>query len=320
MAAVYATKLQPTTSTEQFLDDDHPLQRAATILDQAFPQTQRDETSKIHFIWGLERTNRQGVNQLLDPEFVGNAAFVDNFVFNKRCQTAMLNACDALKVDDGLDEFIKRKDGVRSVDCFVEELGAFNILDESATCEEKLSDSWKNDDWQVAPSEVNTQVGKLVLRESCKKGSDRTLENKVLDYYSDSLGWDGKSLRYVGISVDSSILNARRVQSEDVTRIHYNKFIEIATSFDETMEEVCQSKTLMTDLDQKFIFMNNQRIYRTSGVSGAMIGVAIAFSVLFIATRKLHISVFASACILGVLISVVGFITILGWTLGVIGK
>ena len=74
----------------------------------------------------------------------------------------------------------------------------------------------------------------------------------------------------------------------------------------------------MTDLDQGFIFMDNQRIYRTSGILGSMLGVVIAFGVLFIATQKLHITIFATGTILCVLISVVGSVTMLGWTLGVI--
>merc|ERR1712038_1333231 len=63
---------------------------------------------------------------------------------------------------------------------------------------------------------------------------------------------------------------------------------------------------------------NNQRIYRTSAVSGSMIGVAVAFVVLFISTRKLHIALFATLCILSVLLGVIGSVTMLGWTLGTI--
>jgi len=42
------------------------------------------------------------------------------------------------------------------------------------------------------------------------------------------------------------------------------------------------SQVLMTDLDGKFVYMNNQYILRTSALRGALIGVAIAFAVIFL--------------------------------------
>jgi len=302
-------------TTEQFLDDDHPLQRGATILSEKFTQTQRDETAKIHFVWGVDEISRKGVNQLLNPEYVGDVTFTETFEFNEECQTEMLNACIALKSDTDLEEFIQRKDGLRRVDCFVEELGAFNALGGAATCEEVKVGDWQSLAWQVSSNEISSTVGQLLNKPTCNDDDDNPTIRK---YYEDSLGFDGQSIRYVGLSVDSSILNIRRVQSETLVRKHYDKFIEVAERLDETLQGACNGKVIMTDLEQKFIFMNNQRIYRTSGVTGSMIGVAIAFGVLLLSTRKLHISAFASICILCVLISVVGCITMLGWTLGVI--
>eukprot|EP00957_Ditylum_brightwellii_P204821 15340965-Ditylum_brightwellii.AAC.1 len=73
---------------------------------------------------------------------------------------------------------------------------------------------------------------------------------------------------------------------------------------------------VMTDLNQKFIFMSNQRIYRTSAVSGSMIGVAIAFVILLISTRLVHIASFATISIFYVVVSVIGAVYLMGWTLG----
>merc|ERR1712038_1401274 len=63
---------------------------------------------------------------------------------------------------------------------------------------------------------------------------------------------------------------------------------------------------------------NNQRIYRTSAVSGSMIGVTVAFVVVFISTRKVHLALFATLSILAVRLGVIGSVTMLGWTLGTI--
>ena len=54
VAAIFTSRLEPTRSAEQFLDDNHPIQKAGTILTEEFPKTQEDETSKIYYVWGLE--------------------------------------------------------------------------------------------------------------------------------------------------------------------------------------------------------------------------------------------------------------------------
>jgi hypothetical protein len=313
VSAIYTAKLEPTTSAEQFLDEDHPLQIGVNILSNEFPKTQNDESSKIYFTWGLNSITRDGVNQLLDPEFVGEVSYSTDFTFNEECQSAILDACTKLRTDPDLQDFILDRDGLRSVDCFVEELGAFNVNND-ATCNDVQKGDWRNDNWQVAESDLEETMKKFVNQTACGEGSGQN----VRTYYADNLGWDGESIRYAGISVDSSRLDFRQVLAENVVRVHYDKFIEVAEELDKTLEGVCKTKTIMTDLDQKFIFMNNQRIYRTSAVSGSMVGVIVAFVVLFISTRKLHISLFATISILCVLIGVIGSVTIIGWTLGVI--
>jgi len=313
LASIYTSRLEPTTSSEQFLDENHPTQKGISILNDQFPRTQDDEPSKIHFVWGLEEMNRNGVNQLMNPDYVGDAAFAEGFSFNEECQTKMLEVCDSLQVDPDLEEFILRRNGLRSIDCFVSELGGYNALGGDADCNERSSDTWKSQDWQVSPDNLATTMEKFVNTTACVQG-----RSTVQNYYSDIMGWDGQSLRYAGVSVESSLFDAVTRQAEDTVRVHYNAFIKVAEKFDSTMKEACQSEVIMTDLDQIFIFMNNQKIYRTSGFTGSALGVLIAFAVLLIATRKLHIAILSSVCILCVLVSVIGSVTMLGWTLGTI--
>jgi predicted RND superfamily exporter protein len=75
---------------------------------------------------------------------------------------------------------------------------------------------------------------------------------------------------------------------------------------------------LFTDGDQKFIFMNNQTIYRTSALAGAFLGVALGFCVLLLATRSVLIAVLSSCSITCTMLTVIGTTTMLGWELGTI--
>ena len=72
----------------------------------------------------------------------------------------------------------------------------------------------------------------------------------------------------------------------------------------------------MTDLDQHFVFMNNKKMYRTSAISGIMLGVAIVFVVLLISTKKFHVALLATLSILCVLVSIIGSVLMMGFTLG----
>merc|ERR1712003_172297 len=80
--------------------------------------------------------------------------------------------------------------------------------------------------------------------------------------------------------------------------------------------ESCNGDVIMTDLDNKFVFMNNQVLYVQSAVQNSILGVAIAFVVLLISTRVFHIAFFASLSITAVLVSVLGMMVMLGWNLG----
>mmetsp|Transcript_15449 Transcript_15449/g.51850 ORF Transcript_15449/g.51850 Transcript_15449/m.51850 type:complete len:288 (-) Transcript_15449:135-998(-) len=143
----------------------------------------------------------------------------------------------------------------------------------------------------------------------------------VLDYYNelgaDQLGFDGKKLKYVAISVEAKHLDRWNNPSEAYTRKYYDWFNNLGDEFNKIAEAEC-GKVTMTDMDQKFIFMNNQMIYRTSAIQGAGIGVVIAFGVLVLATRSLLISVLSCLSILATIVSVIGLTTMMGWQLGTI--
>ncbi len=310
LTSIYTSKLEPTRTAEQSLDEDHPLQRGADILNQNFPKVQEDPGSKIYFIWGLEYVDRHGVNQLFNPEFVGNPSFAEDFEFNEQCQSKMLEACEELKTDQQFEGLIKRKDGLRSVDCFIEELGAYNVLGDAGSCDDLKKGYWKSQPWQIDPDELSTSLKSLLHRKSCYSGS--SIQSK----YSTNLGWNGTTLRFAGISIESDILDAWSTLPEDAVRAQYDVFTSFKDTLDSRMEDECQSRVIMTDLDQKFIFMNNQRIYRTSAVSGSMLGVAIAFIVLLVSTKKIHIAFFATISIFSVLVGVIGSVSMMGWTLG----
>ena len=117
-------------------------------------------------------------------------------------------------------------------------------------------------------------------------------------------------MKYAAISSESDQLDPFGRDSEFLTRKEYDQFVKLAKEADELVSVHCSGSVIMTDLDEKFVFMNNQSIYVQSAIQSAILGVCIAFVVLLISTRVFHLAFFASLSITCVLVSVVG--TMLG--------
>ena len=309
-----ATLIEATKESEQFLDEEHPLQKSLSILDQQFPTADDDLGLKVHYVWGIDQVDRTGVNRLLEPEYFGKPTFVEEFDFNEQCQTDILEFCDTLRTDPLYQDLIKRKNGLGLVYCFIEELGAFNIKGNLDDCDYVRQGEWKtaNVTWQVDPNDLVTIMPEFLKQKTCY---DEAELETVSGRYSEMIGWDGKSMRYAAVAAESAVLDPFGIDGEQFTREQYNQFVAIAEKQDK-ISQSCSGEVIMTDLDEKFVFMNNQNIYVRSAIQSACLGVAIAFVVLLISTRVFHLAFFASLSIISVLVSVVGTMVMLGWNLG----
>lgn len=310
--AVWQTsKLEATQTAEQFLDEDHPLQKSITIINTKFPTADDDAALRVYYAWGLGEVDRSGVNLLFDPEDSGKAVFLESFNFDEQCQTELVSACARLKSDAKYAGLIKREGGVGRALCFMEELAAYNVQGNLFDCEYVQKGLWKNETWQIAPENLPSVMEGFLRQLSC---NDKT--ETISGFYSNELGWDGENMKYAAISVESEVLNPFSQEAEAVTRAEYDQFVLLAKELDETVSQACAGPVIMTDLEGIFVFMNNQAIYVRSALQSSLLGVAIAFTVLLFATRVLHIAIFASFSIVSVLVSVTGTMVLLGWTLG----
>eukprot|EP00804_Cyclotella_cryptica_P024803 CCRYP_001761-RA/>CCRYP_001761-RA protein AED:0.23 eAED:0.23 QI:209/0.75/0.6/1/1/1/5/0/1089 len=308
-----ALKLEPTKENEQFLNENHPLQKSITILNEQFETANDDLGLKVYYAWGLEEVSRDGVNRLLDPENFGKPNYVKNFDFNQQCQSDLLAFCDDLKTNPKYKELIKRREGLGAVYCFVEELAAYNIKGNLSDCEYVKKGAFKNETWQVDPASLSAIIPNFLTQKTC---FDEEGIETIGSRYSTEIGWDGYSLRYAAIAAESDVLSPFGQVAESVTRKEYDQFVQIASEVDEIISTSCGGNVIMTDLDEKFVFMNNQRIYVQSALQSSLLGVAIAFFVLLLSTRVFHLALFASFSIVCVLISVVAVMVMLGWYLG----
>jgi Predicted exporters of the RND superfamily len=196
----------------------------------------------------------------------------------------------------------------------MEELAAYSVLGHLNDCDYVRSGMWRTEDWQVNPANLSQIMEGLLAQMSCFDESGHTT---IESMYANELGWDGSSMQYAAISARTEVLTPFGIFPESVTRKEYDQFAKIANSaVGRNVSEYCYSNVTMTDLDRKFVFMNNQSIYAKSAVTNSIFGVAIAFLVLLVKTRVFLIALFACFTIACVLVSVVGVMVMLGWELG----
>ncbi|CAJ1934675.1 unnamed protein product [Cylindrotheca closterium] len=315
IAAQSAVRLETTQQAEQFLGNDHPIQKSFSILNNEFPAAEDDVRLKVFYAWGVGEVDRDGVDLLREPNNYGKPTFEDSFDFSKQCQTDLATFCSTLRNDPAYEDSIKRKNGVGEINCFIEELAAYSVLGNLDDCSYVQSGQWKKEDWQVDPADLPRIMEAFLDEKSC---FDENGRQTIGARYSSELGWDGSTMRYAAISAQTEVLTPFGVYPESVTRKEYDQFADIADSLGQTVSRSCQTPVIMSDLDRKFVFMNNQAIYAKTAVQNSIFGVIIAFLVLLLKTRVFHIALFASMTISSVLTSCVGVMVMLGWELGTI--
>jgi len=176
-----------------------------------------------------------------------------------------------------------------------------------------LKGDWKNSTWQVNAAELQSKMFSFSLQSSCYSEEGES----IFQFYSKEMGFNGTDVKYATIAESKIQYWIHLHKSEGFVREQYDKMIEVSEELHAAVGPACNAKqVIMTDLDQKFIFMNNQRIYVRSAISSAAVGIVIAFSVLLISTRVFHIASLATLSIMGVLVSVVACLVMAGWDLG----
>jgi len=310
----FCFQLRPIQQSQQYIQENHPIKIAEGALASRFIDTQWDQNVGINIAWGIKEPSRQNIHPLLDPMNLGTPQFVESFDFNEVCQTQLFAACEVVKTHDAFAPYIKKVDGVRSVSCFMEELAAFWALNSLEDCELVRSGSWKNQTWQVPTEYLHMIMPNFLQENSCYSNEVATVKS----YYDVGLGWDGSRMLYAGLTFESAVFNPYQQQSRQVARAQYDGLMAIVADLNKNVTKYCGSggDVVMTDLDRQFIFMYNQDIYSQKIWRSALLGIAMAFIGLLVASRVLHVAIFATISISFVVVSVCGIISMIGWELG----
>jgi len=314
-AIIFTSRLQPTTKPEQFLNENHPFQKAITTLNQ-FGSNSDNPGIDVYYIWGLRDLDRTGVNFLMDSKYIGKVRYNENFKFSAACQDKIWEVCQDLKIRNNTQEYLdiiqRNKVAQGSIKCFVLDLkDDNNFLKKNKAIDREDPPSWlpafmetkrkENEDEEISRE--------LTMKEIYNSGgSSRIGFNK-----------NSKELKFVAISVESKQITQWDRPSEEFMMSQYKEYEKLRQRIAWRIGDSCGTgvETFMTDRydgmaagDSKFVFMNTQNVYSSSSLSGALAGVGIAFGVLLGCTWDFQdpldgimLSTFATVSIFGTLMS-----------------
>jgi len=304
-------RIEPQTSSENFLPEDNPFQRYQT-LQSKFAPSNFDSTVEIHFVWGFEANDpldQTGVNLIFDGDFKGTPKYQPGFELTPAAQTALLQACDVLAAANATKIEIDTDSGNATVQtrCFmhrfrryVEYTGASFPLPTAAEAARVL-EAWVLDDSEAMPADA-------------RSGS-----------YRNDVGWRKDSddvliLSYLKLRA-SSKLGSRSFLASSQTRVFYNEWQSVlaqvnAITSPTALGSAFQVSGLGTGIGNKWIYMTVQEAYVRMALTGASAGLIIATVVLLLATGNLVVTLASIGTILAALVCVFGTIVAMGWQLG----
>jgi len=101
----FVFQLVPTEKQEQFLKDDHPIQKAISALNDKFPVSSTDRGIDVFYTWGLQDVDRNGANVLLNITYVGEPRYDPAFKFTPQCMAKLKEVCDGFQ-NNVTDEYL----------------------------------------------------------------------------------------------------------------------------------------------------------------------------------------------------------------------
>ena len=210
----------------------------------------------------------------------------------------MRNLCADLRINMDYADLIKRSDtGLGKVMCFVDDLEA-----------------WTADSSYTFP--IPLEQVDAAIAEFWENGYNDD-DEEVKSVYDGPLGWDGTNLKYGAVVFEAAELDPWGTDPYKKTKALYGDFEDLVDKVNSGPTTAgCGTKTFQTDMGSdrdpgKWVGMNNQLIYSTQAVQGAVLGLCIAFMVILIATRLPQVALFACMSIASTLVSVVGTMTML---------
>jgi len=305
-AATAGAQIRPATSTDQFLPEDHPFQRIATIWNDKFPSSAQNANAKVYLTWGLEDVDRSGVSLLRDSNNKGTVVYDNKFSFDEAAQLHIFSVCEEIS------KYGPAVSGFLSPDLEAE------VLAGKVECPLFDFKSWLESQGKSFPVPAAEVASAMVefLKAPVKGAFDasQTYDQKWQNAigYSDSLGL----VRFVTVGVESTLPERGR-EAHDTLEDQYNLFEGWLERLNRKAPESANG-AFHVAANSMWVWMHTQTVFVSSALTGMITGTILAFTVVLFATQQILVAFASVLTIVGVLSSVLGSMVALGWELGTV--
>ena len=291
-----ASNLTPSTSAEQFLPEDHPLQRFVTVLNDHYStavDSDAVEPMTVTTVFGIAGIDREGTNRFNATD-LGVPVYSDNFnAAAPDAQQALYDFCVATQANE---------DVVRD--------GGHNGAGECA-CYALAFAAFCN----------TTGVPFPIQDEQDFYGNLSVFLSDPLDgqLYSPTLARDPITGVIAYVKVECGTLIAKSgagfYQRHQLLPI-YDAWDEWITEANEDIPASLGDEAIFV-ADGAFVNMHTQGVYVSQAISGVLASLAVALGVMIIFTQNLVLSSIGIASMGCVVASVLGCYVTVGWEMGI---
>jgi hypothetical protein len=312
---IMGLQLKPAEQASDFLPKWHPLQKFFTYWagdSSPFRQSDQDEMVQLTFTWGLLNESPGPLDiSSADPYSSterGVVQFNPKFDLAKEeSQTFFMKTCDKLVNAEG-------SDGTQS--SYGGKLTRQGKLEpQSAECHCIVNDAVAYYNALRPSSESRSTIPEadfISVIQDFLKTRDGAKRSSLIGLDKDNKDVPRKPY-FVHIKCNSSALDqwAPYVQFEPYEKAANDFVADHITDAPEGMDTFFQSSAM-------WVRNHTQRLYLVNAISGILVSLLLAFIILFLSSANIIVTVLATMNIIGVVVSIAGMMTILGWELGTI--
>jgi len=306
---ILAVNIQPLSRSEEGLPSDHPMQRLWTIYGTKFPVSANTPNTNVYVYWGIDGMNMDGVNLLRDTKNKGSVDWNENFAFDEACQTHIYNVCNSVKTmtPESMSTFLSRDVDSPERDGWLH-------------CPVADWRSWLLSNGKPFPLPIGQVKDQMKLFLEATTISDWGATVTYKDKWKDAMAFDGNTVRMVMITVRSHLAQ-RASHTETHLKDAYENFDTWITGVNAGAPASAGSAIQTSDGDFNgplWQWMHTQSVFATSAVTGASMGVVLAFVIILLFTQEIVIAVCAALTILAILMSVLAMMKAADYELGTI--
>ncbi|KAJ3427655.1 sterol-sensing domain [Anaeramoeba flamelloides] len=297
---IQASKLEPSEEPAEFLPDDHFLARAINVGSDEFLSS--EVVSTVYIQWGVESIDREGVDPL-EVEDLGKVIYNDDWEPNRKTsQEWVIEVCEGLREKYEGTVF---RDG--QITCFMEDFrdwvtnetlsgGSYTFPVEEDQFQELLGDFTNYAKVNIFPKDVENEVMPLS------------------NYYGKTVSFDKEDDHLLQYNIQFNLVADAMAVAKTMRPI-YDDLEEYVSDLNKDAPE---GMDMAGNVSWKWMEMLTEEVLITVALTTIFVSLAIAFVIIIISTDNYITSFLAILSIGGVVVTIIGLMVSLGWSLGAV--